>query len=157
MKLNATLIAVREMQRSVRFYREVLGLRVENDFGANVSLSGGLALQTLESWSGFIRKEENDIHFGGDAGELYFEAEDFDAFIARLQEMPDICYVHPAIEHAWGQRVVRFRDPDGHIIEVGEPLATVVRRFAGQGMAAEQIALRMDVPTALVTAALATP
>ena len=32
----------------------------------------------------------------------------------------DINYVHPVKEHSWGQRVVRFYDPDCHIIEVGE-------------------------------------
>ena len=32
----------------------------------------------------------------------------------------DISYVHPLIEHSWGQKVVRFYDPVMHIIEVGE-------------------------------------
>jgi len=44
----------------------------------------------------------------------------------------------------------RFYDPDGHIIEVGEDMAVVVKRFAGQGMAVEQIAERMDVPCGYV-------
>jgi hypothetical protein len=29
-------------------------------------------------------------------------------------------YVHPLREQPWRQRVVRFYDPDHHIIEVGE-------------------------------------
>lgn len=36
------------MERSVKFYKEVLGLRVTMDLGANV-LTGGVALQTQES------------------------------------------------------------------------------------------------------------
>ena len=59
--------------------------------------------------------------------------------------MEDISYVHPVIEHRWGQRAVRIYDPDRHIIEIGEPLPAVARRFAGQGMDVEQIARRMDV------------
>ena len=50
MRHAATLIAVRSLEESVGFYREVLGLEVVQDFGANVSLTGGIALQTLESW-----------------------------------------------------------------------------------------------------------
>lgn len=46
----------------------------------------------------------------------------------------------------WGQRVVRFYDPDGHIIEVGESLSAVCRRFLVQGMTQEEVALRMDIP-----------
>ena len=65
-------------------------------------------------------------------------------FLERLQ-MLDISYVHPPLEHRWGQRVVRFYDPDGHIVEVGEDMTQVVKRFAAQGMTEEQVARRMDV------------
>ena len=66
----------------------------------------------------------------------------------------DICYVHPLVEHRWGQRVVRFYDPDKHIIEVGEKLDTVILRFMEQGLSAEEIAIRMDIPLDFVTACL---
>lgn len=50
------------------------------------------------------------------------------------------------IEHSWGQRVVRFYDPDGHIIEVGEEMKMVVERFLASGMTMEDVSRRMDVP-----------
>ena len=55
------------------------------------------------------------------SGELYFETEDMDAFYKHLESF-DILYVHKLHEHPWGQRVVRFYDPDGHIIEAAEKL-----------------------------------
>ena len=58
--------------------------------------------------------------------------------------------MHPVIEHSWGQRTVRFYDPDGHIIEVGENMRTVVQRFIAGGLTPEQTALRMDVPLSYV-------
>ena len=143
MKLNATLLAVRDMAAAVAFYRRVLGLRVTADFGANVTLSGGLCLQTLDSWRDFL--EGAPVAFGGSDGEVYFQTEDFDAFAARLYTM-DIQYVHGVKEHSWGQRAVRFRDPDGHIIEVGEPIQAVCRRFLASGLTPQQVAVRMDVP-----------
>ena len=96
MKYKNTLLAVADMERSKRFYRELLGLRVVADFGANVTLSGGLALQTLESWRDFIGKEE--ICFFNKAAEVYFVEDDFDAFAARLAAF-GVNYVHPVLEH----------------------------------------------------------
>lgn len=54
-------------------------------------------------------------------------------------------------EHRWGQRVVRFYDPDLHIIEVGEKMGTVCRRFLDGGMTVKEVAVRMDVPADFVT------
>ena len=49
MNFQAALLVVKNMERSVNFYKEVLGLRVTMDLGANVTLTGGVALQTQES------------------------------------------------------------------------------------------------------------
>ena len=51
------------------------------------------------------------------------------------------------MEHSWGQRVVRFYDLDGHIIEVGEEMKMVVERFLASGMTMEEVSRRMDVST----------
>lgn len=77
--------------------------------------------------------------------ELYFEEDDFDSFAKKLEDIQGIDYVHPVIEHSWGQRVVRFYDPDRHIIEVGEDMSSVVGRFLNAGMSVEETAERMDV------------
>ncbi|WP_418667674.1 VOC family protein [Allofournierella sp.] len=150
MKYGNSMLVVKDMEASKAFYRQVLGLHVTADLGANVILTGGLSLQTLESWAGFIQKDPAEIHFGGQADEQYFEEENFDAFLEKLAALPGIRYVHPVQEFPWGQRGVRFYDPDGHIIEVGESLKTVCRRFLDSGMTLEQIAQRMDVPLRMV-------
>lgn len=147
MKMKNPLIVVKDIQKSKDFYREVLGLRVISDLGANVVLTGGLALQSEESWKTFIGKE---VSFGGNAGEIYFEEDNFDNFAERLEKINGIEYVHSVKEHSWGQRVVRFYDPDKHIIEIGENMKIVCKRFADRGMTAEEIAKRMDVPVKMV-------
>ena len=147
MKLKNPMLIVTDMERSVNFYETVLGLRVELDFGANKTLTGGLCLQTEETWRDFISTDT--IEYGGKNFEIYFEEDDFDSFAEGLKRH-DISYVHPVIEHRWGQRVVRFYDPDRHIIEVGEKLETVCRRFLSTGMTPEQVAERMDVPLSYV-------
>ena len=53
------------------------------------------------------------------------EFKDFiiDAFIERLEKMyPSIQYVNRLMTHSWGQKVTRFYDLDGNLIEVGTPM-----------------------------------
>ena len=147
MKMKNTLLAVTDIEKSAAFYKKVLGLRVVMDFGANKTLTGGLVLQTAETWKEFIGNK--NISFGCRSTEIYFEEDDFDKFIEKLSGC-EIKYVHPVKEHSWGQRVVRIYDPDMHIIEVGENLKTVCKRFLGSGMTPEQAAQRMGVPMKFV-------
>ena len=147
MKLKNPMLVVTDIDKSVEFYNIVLGLRVVADFGANKTLTGGLSLQTAETYKEFI--ENDNITFGGNNFEIYFEEDDFDLFLERLENC-GIEYVHPVKEHSWGQRAVRFYDPDRHIIEVGENLKSVCRRFLDSGMTPEQVAERMDVPLKFV-------
>ena len=147
MKFKNPLLVVSDMDMSVKFYKEVLGLRKIMDFGENVTLTGGVCLQTKETWAEFIENES--LSFGGKTSEIYFEEDDFDGFANKLKKL-DINYVHPVKEHSWGQRVVRFYDPDCHIIEVGENIKTVCKRFLESGMTPEQTAERMGIPLKFV-------
>lgn len=155
MKYTATLIAVKDMEKAKQFYQSVLGLDIIADFGANVTLTGGIALQTIDTWKDFIHKQDNEIIFGNNAAELYFEEDDIQAFAAKLQKFMNIEYVHTLFDHPWGQRVVRFYDLDKHIIEVGENMVIVVRRFINSGLTKEEVAAHMDVPLDYVESCLA--
>lgn len=151
MKLKNPMLVVSDIEQSVAFFRQVLGLRVVMDFGVNKTLTGGLSLQTRETYRDFIGTDA--ISFGGNDFEIYFEEDDFDALLKRL-EACSVAYVHPVMQHTWGQRVVRLYDPDRHIIEVGENIKSVCRRFLDSGMTPEQVAARMDVPLKFVTACM---
>ena len=152
MRYRNPLLVVRDLERSKAFYRKVLGLRVVADFGANVTLTGGVCLQTQESCAGFIGKAPEAVTFGSLSGELYFEEDDFDGFLQRLASMPEVEYLHSSKEHPWGQRAVRVFDPDRHVIEIGENMKAVCRRFLAEGMTVEQTAARMDVPEKFIRA-----
>ncbi len=151
MELKNPMLVVTDMDKTVAFYKNVLGLQVVMDFGANKVLTGGLALQTLDTYREFIGTD--DISFGGNHFEIYFEEDEFDKFADNLRNC-NVQYVHPVKEHAWGQRVVRFYDPDRHIIEVGENMKTVCKRFIDSGMTPEQTAERMNVAIEYVHACI---
>jgi len=85
MKFESPMLVVADINKSVQFYKELFGLEVVLDFGANKTLTGGLALQTLETYKEFIGKD--DISFGGNNFEIYFEEDDFDAFAMKLKVM----------------------------------------------------------------------
>ena len=91
-----------------------------------------------------------DVHYGGNDAELYLECEDLDAFVKLLNSRTDIVQLHPVKEHDWGQRGIRFYDPDMHIIEVSEPLPVVVSRFTQQGMSLSQISEKMGLSERMV-------
>jgi catechol 2,3-dioxygenase-like lactoylglutathione lyase family enzyme len=143
------------MERSRKFYEELLDLKVVLDFGANITFDGGLSLQTRDVWRGFIGSEDTIICRPNNF-ELYFEEKHIDQFIRKLKDYKSfgVELVHDVKEYPWGQRVIRFYDPDKHIIEVGESMATVIRRFHDQGMSVEEIVERSQHPAEFVKAAL---
>jgi catechol 2,3-dioxygenase-like lactoylglutathione lyase family enzyme len=141
------------MGKSRNFYENLLDQEIEVDLGANVSYEG-FALQTLESWIDFIEITENDINFlKNKNAELYFEVDDYDAFIEKLNNYDDfeIEFVHETKEFPWRQRTIRFYDPDNHIVEVGESIEVVFKKFLSDGMSVEDIAKMTDVPVEYIT------
>ena len=151
MKFKNSMLVVTDMEKSEAFYKQVMGLHKIMDFGTNITLTGGLSLQTEETWKELIGIDK--ITYDGNNFELYFEEDDFDQFISKLNTL-DIHYVHSIKEHTWGQRVIRFFDPDCHIIEVAESIKIVCKRFLDSGMTPEQVAERMNVPIKFVNGAI---
>ena len=149
MKYSGTLLAVHDINRARQFYETLFGCEVGMDLGVHVSFRNGISLQQEHSWLEFIHRDRSALTYGANDMELYFETNELDAFLERLHESGAVL-VHPALEHSWGQRVVRFYDPDGHIIEVGEDMGDVARRFLAAGMTREQAARRMDVPLEMI-------
>lgn len=143
MKFEGVCIAVKDINLSKKFYQDIFGLEVIQDYGINISF-GALSLQQEFDWLIDVPKEQ--ILEKSHNMELYFEEDDFDGFISRLTQRGDIHYLGDGVTEAgWGQRSVRFYDLDGHIIEVGENMKIVVKRFLDSGMSLEETSRRMDV------------
>lgn len=120
MRLKNVLIAVNDMDRAIRFYKELFGLQVILNQDGNVIMSEGLVLQEAAIWKGFLDKE---LIPKNHTTELYFEEKNIEAFIEKLEKSDfEIEYVNSLMEHSWGQKVVRFYDLDGNLIEVGTPM-----------------------------------
>lgn len=119
MRLKNVLIVVSDIRHSVSFYRDIFGLEIVLDNGGNIIMTEGLVLQDAKIWKKFLGR---DIVSGNNASELYFEEKDIEGFAERLESSKyDITYVNRLMTHSWGQKIIRFYDPDGNLIEVGSP------------------------------------
>lgn len=113
MKLKNILIVVKDIEKSKQFYHDLFGLNVVLDNDGNMILTEGLVLQEEKIWKKFLEKE---IIPESNSCELYFEEREIENLY------PSIQYVNRLTTHSWGQKVVRFYDLDGNLIEVGTPM-----------------------------------
>lgn len=154
--LVSSVLFVADMAASRRFYEEVLNQQVLMDHGPNVGYKGGFAL-----WQ---QDHAGQVVFGGKApeavpakklaAELYFETAALDEVFAKVKEA-GVEFIHTMVEQPWGQRVTRFYDPDGHIIDLGEPMNCVIERMSKEGLSAEEITKRTFMPLEIVKQILA--
>ena len=117
------LIFVADLDRAKRFYRDVLGQAVIESEGDFVKLENGLALHSrrpLEEMTFGNCSPPDRRPYGQKNLVLYFESDELEAIFERVASKSEL--IHPIETQAWGQRVFRFHDPDGHIVEIGEPL-----------------------------------
>jgi catechol 2,3-dioxygenase-like lactoylglutathione lyase family enzyme len=150
MRFVSALIAVSDVERSKAFYGDLFKQKVALDLGWNVVFDGGFAIQQNFAW--LTGLPEDSVVFRAHNLELYFEVDDFDQFLEELALHPEIELVHPPKKHDWQQRVVRLYDPDGHILEIGESMAVIARRFVREGKTIEETAALIQHPLAVVEA-----
>lgn len=152
MKFQSVVLAVKDVEVSKEFYKEIFDQAVTLDFGRNVTFSGGFAIQEDFDWltdipDDSILKKSNNM-------ELYFEADDFDAFVQKLETYSNIKYVHKVKMHEWKQRVIRIYDPDYHMIEIGESMAVVAKKYLSEGYSVEETSNIIQHPIEFVKACM---
>jgi catechol 2,3-dioxygenase-like lactoylglutathione lyase family enzyme len=120
----STIVFVNDVARSTAFYRDVLGLQVTGDFGTIVQFEGGFSIHDAVNLLEKTYKKPGAFPQGPqgkDNIDIYFETDDLEAaYRAVVDSGANV--IHPIETQAWGQRVFRFHDPDGHIVEIGDPM-----------------------------------
>ena len=123
LKFKCPLLAVTNMDQSIKFYEEVIGDRVAMNFGENVTFEGGFSLQEMKRWQSMIHTD--DVHLKNNAAELYFEEDDFDGFLKYLLVFPELQYVLGIHE---------------------EEMDVVIKRMLKSGMTVEQVSEKSQYP-----------
>lgn len=148
MKFQLPLLAVQDVDVSKKFYNQLFNQEVVLDLGKNVTFNGGFAIQEDFAWltdidpTSVVRKSHNM--------ELYFEVEDFDEFLLLLEKNKEVKLVHPPKKHEWQQRVVRVYDPDFHMIEIGESMEVIAKRYLSQGLSVDKVSEIIQHPIEFV-------
>lgn len=135
MKFMCSLIVVEDINKSRYFYEKVLGQKVKDDYGENVSFKGGFAIHQKSHFEELLNER---VVPKSNSFELYFEADNIEEICAKVKEH-GLESVHEIVEQPWKQRVMRFYDYDKNMIEVGESLEHVAFRLFKQGTALDEI------------------
>lgn len=113
-KIFAITFRVLNMQASVLFYRNVLGMELLFG-GEQASFS---SLRANDSASAILNLEQGETV--QQRGRLIFHVRDVDAFWIHLKERG----FNPEIprDASWGERYFHMFDPDGHELSFAQPL-----------------------------------
>jgi catechol 2,3-dioxygenase-like lactoylglutathione lyase family enzyme len=152
MKFICALITVGNMERSREFYENVLEQKVKYDYGENVTFHGDFAIHLRSHFQGLIDKRE--VTKGANNVELYFELDNLEKLEKKLNK-EGVEFVHGIREQPWRQKVMRFYDPDQHIIEVGESFEHLSYRLHREGLEIGKIAEITYMPESFVRDSIA--
>jgi catechol 2,3-dioxygenase-like lactoylglutathione lyase family enzyme len=134
---HSSVIFVEDIEVAKEFYKNLLQQEIDFDFGKNVTFKSGITIWELRE-NHVITKNLDVKNNKSHRFELYFECDDLERVLKQL-ESNNVSLLHPIHEEPWGQRTMRFFDPDNHLVEVGESLHTFVKRFSDQGLSIEEI------------------
>lgn len=142
MRYVCSLITVSDIEKSKQFYTEILNQKIEMDHGENVLFEGGFAIHLKSHFERLTNKMavQKSNNF-----ELYFEEDDLDTLFEILKQC-NVEFLHAIQEQPWKQRVMRFYDPDFHIIEVGESMENVCIRLVQAGLSVQEIHSKTGMP-----------
>ena len=153
LKFISSVIFVKDIQASRHFYEDVLNQKIDADFGLSIGYVGGFSIwqsdHALQTIFGTSTAEANRL--GSRNFEFVFETEELDEVLERVKQA-NVPFVHPIVEQPWGQRVFRIYDPDGYIVEFGEPMDAVIRRLLDEGRSVEDVTRQTAMPFETVEA-----
>ena len=122
-RLGYAILFVSDLERSIRFYRDVIGLplRFANESYAEFATEG--AKFSLYARSGLPELIGRAVPAGEvpwPQGEVSFLVNDVDAEHARLSRA-GVRVLAPPTDRPWGERTLHVVDPDGNVIEFTRP------------------------------------
>ena len=151
-KFILPIIVVKDIQKSKKFYKEVLRQTITLDLGSNITFNDKFAIQS--DYADLVAVDNFHTSFKSNDHELYFEESDFDDLLKHLEKFPDIHFIHKTKTYPWLQRVIRFYDPDFHIIEIGESMDTIFKNLYDLGITIEEISKKTYHPIEVIKKSL---
>jgi catechol 2,3-dioxygenase-like lactoylglutathione lyase family enzyme len=118
-RFRHSIALVRDMEESKHFYRDVLGLAIVQDFETFVLFQNDFAIHRADLFYEYINKPYHGEKMGHDNVDFYLTTTDLDNVRDKLKDN-QVMFIHDIKQMAWGEKVIRVYDPDGHILEIGD-------------------------------------
>jgi catechol 2,3-dioxygenase-like lactoylglutathione lyase family enzyme len=138
------MIIVDNIDESKRFYASILQTSVTLDLTSYI-VTEGFSMMTRDKWNEIAEQNAAPADETAHSFELYFEEDAIDDFALKLKT-GGIVPFNPLSESAWGQKSIRFLDPDGYVIEVAESMKAAVKRALISGMTTDEAAIKTMMP-----------
>ncbi len=120
------ILIVEDMDRALRFYTDVLGLRLGHRSGDYAQLDTGatrLGLYTRGAMAKTLGMSLKPPTHNAPGFEIGFKVPDVGEAFAELVGR-GASAVMPPTDRPWGQRTAYVRDPDGHLIELAQDISS---------------------------------
>ena len=123
----ATGLFVRDLARCTAFYRDTLGLQVQENTPDSVSFhmeNVYFLLLEVSAAAHMISEEALELKIeGGPRLLLAAGVEDVDAAYEELKAK-GVTFLRPPTNQPWGLRTAYFADPEGNLWEINQPLGS---------------------------------
>lgn len=150
MKFHSPMIIVSDISKSKEFYTEVLQQQVSQDLDNYLVFSGGFSMMSREQWTTLTGQKGQPKGTAAQMFELYFEEDDIEYFVQRLEQHGGVKVFTQLEEAPWAQKALRFLDPDQNVIEVAESMECVVKKLLVSGLSIEDTSKKSMMPVEFV-------
>jgi catechol 2,3-dioxygenase-like lactoylglutathione lyase family enzyme len=139
LQFHSTVLFCQDVQKQKEFYTQFLGQEIELDHGHYVVLKNHLTLWQIGDDYPIARELGYAYEPIGNRNlEVCFETDAFGDAVEKVL-MADIRILHNVAEEPWGQYTIRFYDPEGNLVEIGESMKSMAGRMKDAGMTIEDM------------------
>ncbi len=150
LQFHSSVIFCNDLLKQREFYETFLNQEIEIDLGSYLIFKSKFSLWQLND--DFLISRELGYsyeHIGNRNLQLCFETENFEDAIENVI-LSDFRILHNVEEEQWGQYTIRFYDPEGNLVEIGESMKCFVNRLHEAGMDDKEISEKTGYNVKLV-------
>ncbi len=116
--IKSTILLTRNINKLVKFYAEILGLKLINEYETVAFFKDGLVIHDSDTYLKYINRTADTVNMDKELV-FYLVTSDIDKILTVLNEKK-IPLIHSIQIQSWGEKCIRLYDPDGNIVEIGD-------------------------------------
>ena len=139
LQFDSSVIFCSDLKLQREFYETFLNQEIDMDLGLCLIFKGNFSLWQLTEEFPISRELDYTYeHIGNRNLEMCFKTDNFEDAIEKVL-LSELRILHNVEEEQWGQYTIRFYDPEGNLVEIGESINCFVKRLKKSGMDEKQI------------------